>query len=78
MTHYNIDYSGLGPQTAYNQQIKDIKDYVGTVEFNQLSRQFRDEFPCGLSLESFRMYVSLAGVSGAPVRAWHDHCFPFG
>jgi hypothetical protein len=76
--HYNIDYTGLGPQAAYNQQIKDIKEYLGEKKFNQITKDFRRECPKDLSLEMFKMYLSLAGISGAPVRAFHDHVFPFG
>ena len=78
MSHYNVDYTGLGPQIAYAQQIKDIKEYLGEDKFNRLTSDFRRECPGGLGLESFRMYLSLAGIQGAPVRAFHDHVFPFG
>ena len=75
--HYNIGYAGLTPQLAHNQSIQDIKDYLGEEKYELLTKQFREECP-DLSIEGFKMYVSLAGISGFPVRAWYNEVYPFG
>jgi len=78
MTHYTIDYEGLTPQEAYNKSIENIKEYLGEERFDKITAGFRHDCPGGLSLEQFEFYLCLVGVSGFPVRAWHDHVFPFG
>lgn len=74
-----IDYGrDLTPQEAYNNAIEDCKEWFGEEKFAKITEQFREEFPCGMSLESFRMYMHLAGIQGFPVGAMYDHVYPFG
>lgn len=75
MTHYDVNYSGLSPNDAHNQAIKDIIDYMGEEKYNDLTQQFR---AFELNLDAFRMYVSFAGIQGFPVERWYNEVYPFG
>lgn len=76
MTHYDVDYSNLHPQAKHEKAIADIKDYLGEAKFVAITNDFRKYPP--QSIDALAMYLSIAGVQGYPVRAWHDVIWPYG
>lgn len=76
MTHYDISYEGMTPQDAHAKALRDIEDYMGTDRFITLTRVLREYPP--QSIAAFHLQMSLAGVQGYPVRAYHDHIWPYG
>jgi hypothetical protein len=74
--HYSIDYSGLTNVEAHNQAISDIKEYVGDQRYIDLTNLSRANGQ--ISLDTFRMMISFAGVQGFPARAWYNEIWPFG
>lgn len=76
MTHYEVSYAELSPQAAHDKAIADIKDYMGADKFVAITDDFRQYSP--QSVEALAMYLSIAGVQGYPVRAWHDVIWPYG
>lgn len=76
MSHYDIDYSDMTPQTKHLKAIADIKDYMGEDRYHKITQAIRADGP--MSVDKLRIIVSLAGVQGYPVRAWHDEIWPYG
>lgn len=71
---YDMDYSGLDEIAKYHKAIEDIKDYLGIYRFNTLTKTFRQEGQ--MSLDTFTLMLSFVGVSGYPVKAWYNYCYP--
>jgi hypothetical protein len=76
MTHYLTDYTAITDELVkHNKAIEDIVDYMGKERFDKITAMFKEQQP-QLPLEHFKLYCSLAGVEGYPVKAWYNYCYP--
>jgi len=75
MTHVDIDYSSLQGVAKQEAALWDIKNWIGIEKFEHLTAELRkfdrDEMP----LERMAMLMTIAGISGYPIRAWHEYIF---
>ena len=76
MSHYDISYANLAPDAKRAQAIQDIKDYLGDERYNKMTEIIHQDFQIPLSLEKFRMALSMSGIQGYPVTAWHEVLWP--
>lgn len=73
--HYDVDYSVFDNEVdKHNAAIEDIRDYLGGEKFATLTTEFRAMGE--MTFGSFANYVSIAGISGYPVKAWYNHIWP--
>lgn len=74
MTHYDIDYAGMGPYDARQKALKDARDWLGEERWAVLSRDFPKL--SGVAFPQFRLMMAFAGIQGFPVvalyREWID------
>ena len=78
MSHYDISYVNLAPDAKRSQAIQDIKDYLGDDRYNELTDLIHQHYQLPPNLEKFRMAVSMSGIQGYPVVAWHEVLWPGG
>ena len=73
--HYDIDYSSYdNPLAKQAAALADVRDYLGQERFFNLVQEFRKvEY---MPLERFTLLMSISGISGYPVRAFHEYIFP--
>lgn len=78
MTHYEIDYSKFDDDQDAKRvaAIADIIDYLGKEKYETVTREFKLFKPEDMSRDRMAMMLSIAGISGYPVTAWHETCFP--
>jgi len=76
MSHYDISYANLAPDAKRAQAIQDIKDYLGDDRYNELTDLIHQNYQLPPNLEKFRMAVSMSGIRGYPVVAWHEVLWP--
>jgi len=76
MSHYDISYPNLAPDAKLAQAIQDIKDYIGDDRYNKLTDLIHQSYQLPLSIGEFRMALSMSGIQGYPVLAWHEVLWP--
>ena len=67
--HMYIKYDGTEEEKRL-AAIRDVEDWLGKERFARLTAEFA---AAKLEFDQFEMFVSIAGISGYPVRAWFDH-----
>lgn len=70
MSHYTVSYADLEPEAKQAKALADIKDYVGEVRFESITKLFLEQ-PM-VTLEQFHLMVSFAGVQGYPAQVWFN------
>ena len=71
--HTEIRYDTKNnPMLARDRAIADLIDWLGQAKYDELTPQFKAMKNDGMNLGQFRMWVSLAGVTGYPVEVWYD------
>lgn len=72
--HYTVDYGLLEGVAKQQKAIQDIKDYLGTRKYNEISREVRPHAEAGrMGRLQFTAQVEMfAGISGYPAEAWAD------
>lgn len=73
--HTTIDYSGQDYEVAKQAALNDIEEYLGTEWYNKLTEEFKKWRLEDMTLERFTCYMGIAGISGFPVRMWHEHIY---
>ena len=76
--HYDVEYDTDDP-AEHLRAIKDLTEYIGVRAYEALLELAADK---AVTLESYQLYASIAGVSGFPVRALYTrerkiHSLPY-
>ena len=71
MSSYEIDYGSLEGDAKREQAIRDIKSYLGDVQYEKISEMLRAVLAEGKDDDdTIRFTLAFAGVRGYPVTAW--------
>lgn len=69
-----IEYSGQDTAEDREKALEDTRDWLGAERFEKITAELKREYP-NLGPGQFSLMVSIAGVSGYPVRVWFDHIY---
>jgi hypothetical protein len=76
MAHYEIDYSEHADEASKRvAALADIEDYLGEAKFKYLTDEFSKFGKDAMPVERMELMLTLAGISGYPVQAWHHYIF---
>jgi hypothetical protein len=74
VTHYTKDYSNLSDEEKRTEALADIREYLGSAQFNKITRSMRSQPKPTPHL--WRFIASFAGVQGYPAEVWYEHIWP--